>query len=723
MKQVFNSAGKIVVEEVPAPSCGDKEVLVQNMFSVISVGTEGQALKQSGRGLSRLATRAKDNPELVQKAIDMAKREGLSKTFNTIRGQAAGRLTPLGYSSSGIVLEVGKAIGDIAAGDRVSCAGAGYASHAEVTAVPRNLVGKIPSKVDFDEAAFATLGAIAMQGTRRAQVQLGDRVAVIGLGLLGQLTCQILKASGAYVFAIDPIKARVELAGELGADTCLVSGDDVVSGVVNGTDGTGVDATIIAAATTSSQPVKEAMEMTRIKGKVIVVGAVGMELDRSPFYEKELDFLISSSYGPGRYDPVYEEKGVDYPIGYVRWTENRNLQAFLNLLAGKKVNVKRLIDQVFPLEKATEAYQTLDAAGEKPIGVLFQYPVTLTKPSPPTIELKPQARVPDKINVAVIGAGSFAQAYHLPNLKKAAGFHLRAVVNKTGGSAKNAAEKYGAQYCSTDYQEALNDKDVDMVLIATRHNLHAQLTVEAARAGKHIFVEKPMALTSEQCRDVYQAVRDSQVNLTVGFNRRFSPLAQRLKESAAKRKGPMMINVRVNSPGVTGEHWINDPEEGGGAIIGEAGHFFDLISWLIAAEPRRIYAETISSPNTSPTDANNIVCTLSYQDGSAASLLYSTIGNESFPKERIEAFFDGGVAVIDDFRELITSGLTGRGTRLSQIDKGHFELLREYGRLLRGESNNKDLPTVLDGVRATVCSLQALEALKTGQVQEFSYPW
>jgi len=723
VKQVFNSGGEIVVEEIPIPACGEGEVLIQNMFSVISAGTEGSSLKEGGKGIIGLVSKAGNNPELVKKAIDMARREGLGRTLNIVRGQAERKLAALGYSSSGVVLEVGRNITDISVGDRVACAGAGYANHAEIVAVPRNLVCKIPEGVDFDEAAFTTLGAIAMQGIRRAQVQIGDKVVVVGLGLLGQIACQILKASGTFVIGIDPMNERVDLARELGADVCLVSGKDVVSEILQRTDGIGADAVIIYAATASSEPVRQAMQMARKKGRVVVVGAVGMELERSPFYEKELDFVISCSYGPGRYDSTYEEKGIDYPIGYVRWTGNRNMQAFLDLVAQKKVNVKRLVDRVFPVEEASKAYRTLNDTEKRPIAVLFKYPTAPKIELPRKVELKPLRKAVGMINVAVIGAGGFAQAYHLPNLKRIPFYNIRAIVTRTGTSAKSAAEKYGAQYCSTDYKEVLNDKDVDMVLIATRHNLHAPLVVEAAKAGKHIFVEKPIALTYEQCKELYEAVSSSQVNLTIGFNRRLSPLAQKMKRLVEKRNNPMMINLRVNSAGMRKEHWINDPEEGGGAIVGEGCHFFDFISWLVDAEPRRIYAEKISSNDPSLIDANNIVCTLAYEDGSVASLVYSTIGNESFSKERIEAFMDSGVVVIDDFKELMVSGLGGKGEKLSRIGKGQIELLQEYGRFLKGESKGEDLPSVLDGIKATVCSLKALDALKTGKVQEFGYPW
>ena len=536
MKQIFTKNGNIVTEEVPAPVFGDNEVLVCNSNSLISVGTETMSLQGGGKGVVGIASMAIKNPELAHKAVDMVRREGLSKTIKMIRGQTD-NLNPLGYSSSGLVLEVGKNIIDIAVGDRVACAGAGYASHAEIISVPGNLVCKIPENVDFDEAAFTTVGAIAMQGIRRAQVQFGDNVVVIGLGLLGQIACQILKAAGAHVIGIDVMKERVELAKELGgADICFTAEKDAVDNVLKYTDGIGADSVLIYAATTSNEPVKQAMEMARKKGRVIVVGAVGMDIDRSPFYEKELDFLISCSYGPGRYDPLYEEKGVDYPIGYVRWTENRNMQEFLKMVSEKKVNVKRLINHVFPIEDAAKAYETLNSE-KRPIGVLFKYKELPKKELVRKTQLKPSViGTANNINVAVIGAGGFAQAYHLPNLKKIPFYIIKTVVTRTGSNAKNIAEEYGAEYCTTDYKEVIEDANINLVVIATRHNLHAPIIIEAANAGTHIFVEKPIAMSYEDCKNVYDAVIENGVNLTIGFNRRFAPLAQKAKRIVENRK-------------------------------------------------------------------------------------------------------------------------------------------------------------------------------------------
>jgi predicted dehydrogenase len=507
---------------------------------------------------------------------------------------------------------------------------------------------------------------------------------------------------------------------ELGADICFTAGNDAVDNVFKYTNGIGADSIIIYAAAKSSEPVKQAMSMARKKGRVVVVGAVGMELDRSPFYEKELDFLISCSYGPGRYDSLYEEKGVDYPIGYVRWTENRNMQEFLKMVSEKKVNVKRLIDYTFPIEDAAKAYDALNAE-KRPVGVLFKYNERPQKELVRKTQLKPSVIEKNNINVALIGAGGFAQAYHLPNLKKIPFFNIKAIVTRTGSNAKKIAEEYGAEYCTTDYKEVLKDADVTLIIIATRHNLHAPIIIEAANAGKHIFVEKPIAMSYDDCKKVSDAVIENNINLTMGFNRRFAPLAQKAKRIVKKRNNPLMITYRINSAGMKKEHWINDPVEGGGAIIGEGCHFFDFCNWIVGRDPVQIYAEKISSNDESIVDANNVISTIRYEDGSVASIIYTIIGNESYPKERIEIFVDGGVIAIDDFKELIVTGLDGKVEKLKRIEKGQFGLINEFGKFLKGESRNTDLPSVDDGVKATVCSLKVLDALKTGKVQVWDY--
>lgn len=719
MKQLINNGGELIVEEIPAPLCGDNQILVSNINSLISAGTEISSLDKSNSGVIGLASMALKNTELINKGINLVRKEGLKNAIKIIGEHAEIPVIPLGYSSSGIVLEVGRNVSNIAVGDRVACAGAGYANHAEIISVPKNLVAKIPENVDFDEAAFTTVGTIAMQGVRRANIEFGNNVAVIGLGLIGLITCQILKAAGARVIGIDIMEERLRLAEELGADICFISDEHAVDKINKYTEHMGADSVIICAATPSNTPVKQAMEMARKKGTVVVVGDVGMDIDRSPFYEKELDFLISCSYGPGRYDSLYEEKAIDYPVGYVRWTENRNMQEFLKMIAEEKINVKKLIDNVFSLENAIDAYNSFNSP-KRPIGVIFKYKEIDNESIQRKVQLKPLSKS-DSINVAIIGAGGFSKVHHLPNIKNISNYNLRAIVTRTGINAKNIAEEYGASYYTTDYNEVLEDEDMDMVLISTRHNLHAPLILEAAKSKKHIFVEKPIAMNYEDCERIYRTIKENNVNLTIGFNRRMSPLAQKTKRVVERRENPLIITYRVNSASMTKDHWINDPVEGGGAIIGEGCHFFDFCNWIVGKEPLKIHAEMISSNNESILDDNNIICTIKYEDGSVASIVYTTIGNESFSKERIEIFNEGEVILIDDFKELDIKGLNKESIKLDKIEKGQFELINEYANLLVGNSFNTDIPTVEDGIKATICSLKVIDSLKTGETQKWSY--
>lgn len=717
MKQVLNFDGEIVIEDLPVPTCDDNQILVGNVYSLISTGTETTSLKKKGM-VTGTASTVINNPTLIKKAINLIKKEGLTNALKIIQKTTNKSLIPLGYSSSGVVLEVGNNINDIAVGDRVACAGAGYANHAEIITVPRKLLAKIPENVDFSEAAFTTVGAIAMQGIRRAKVELGDKIVVLGMGLLGLIAVQILKAAGVYVIGLDIAKERLELAESLGADKCIINDETSLNEVLKYTEGLGADSVIIYAATESSDPVRQAMKMVRKKGKVVVVGDVGMEIERSPFYEKELDFLISTSYGPGRYDKSYEEDGIDYPIGYVKWTENRNMQEFLNLISNNKINLKKLINKTYLINDAKQAYLDLTAK-KRPIGILFKYKKFPDQKVIRKVQLQSPSKLSKKINVAVIGAGAFVQAFHLPNLKKITNYNIKAIVTKTGSNAKKLAEEFGAEYFTTDYREVLDDETVDLVIIATRHNLHAPLIIEAAESKKNIFVEKPIAMNFEDCKRVYNAIIENHVNLTIGFNRRMSKFAQITKDIVNKRKNPLIIVYRVNSAGMKKDHWINDPKEGGGAIIGEACHFFDFCNWLVNEKPHRIYAEMISSTDEDIINNNNIVSNIKYEDGSIASVIYTTIGNESFSKERIEIFVDNGVICINDFKEIKFFGIEERDLKFNRIDKGQYELMKRYGKFLMKENNGKEIPTVQDGINATICSLKVLYALKTGKIQSW----
>jgi len=691
MKQVVLKSGKVAVKEVPPPTCCDNEVLVANAYSAISVGTE---LDMITTGKHSLLLKALKNPDLIKKALNYMKSKGIKEALSATR-QFQESLIPLGYSSAGFVIAKGKNVTDINVGDKVACAGAGKACHAEIVSVPRNLVAKIPERVSFEEAAFTTLGAIAMQGIRRANVQFGETVVIFGVGLIGQLAVQIAKAAGYRVIAVDKRPERVDLAISMGADIGLLVGKhDLEREVSIYTDGYGADAVIIYAATQSSEPVSQAMRMIRKKGRVVVVGSVGMSLERQPFYEKEADFLISCSYGPGRYDPLYEERGLDYPIGYVRWTENRNMQAFLSMLNDKKVNVKPLITAVFPIDEAEKAYDLLIKGKERPIGILLKYDpskyvsatgkIALPKK---LVEIRSRA-VKDKINVAVIGAGNFAKAVILPLMSKIPDYNLRAIVSATGINAKQTALKYMAEYCTTDYKEVLDDEEVHLVVITTPHHLHYPMVVDAAKAGKAVYVEKPLCLNEEELEKIIEAVSETKVPIIVGFNRRYSPLSIKAKELMKQKHGPYMINYRVNAGFIPKNHWVQDPEVGGGRIIGECCHFFDMFSYLIESDVERLSVEIVPVNNSTVIANDNIVVTIRWKDGSVSVLTYTALGHADLPKERIEIFADGSSIVIDDFREMRLYGFKEKNIKLKRQDKGHYRELVELARYLKGEKSN-----------------------------------
>jgi predicted dehydrogenase/threonine dehydrogenase-like Zn-dependent dehydrogenase len=693
MKQVFLRSGVISVVEVPPPAYSDNEVLVANAYSVISVGTELSMVRGS-KGSSPLGVLK--NPDLMKKALNYVKKNGLKKALNTAREFQESSMVPLGYSSAGIVIVKGKNIADVCVGDKVACAGAGKASHAEIVSVPRNLVAKIPENISFKEAAFATLGAIAMHGIRRAEGQFGETIVVLGAGLIGQLVVQIAKAAGYRVVAVDKNPDRVDLAIKMGADLGLiVEKHEVEKEVLCYTGGLGADSVVICAATPSDEPVNQAMRMIRKRGRVVVVGSVGMNLERQQFYEKEADFLISRSYGPGRYDPLYEEKGLDYPIEYVRWTENRNMQAFLNLLKDEKVDVKPLISTVFPIDEAEKAYGLLTTLDEKGhLAILFKYDpskyisatekITLPKKA---IEISPRT-VKGKINVAVVGAGSFAKGTLLPLISKISDYNLKAIVTSTGINAKQTALKYKAEYCTTDYKEVLGDDNVDLVIISTRHNLHYPMIIDAAKAGKAIYVEKPMCLNEDELEKIVEVVSESKVPLIVGFNRRYSPLSAKAKELLKQKHGPYMINYRVNAGFIPKTYWVQDPEVGGGRIIGECCHFFDLFNYLIGSDLEDIKIEVVPVNNTTVVANDNVVVTMRWKDGSLTMLTYTSLGHMDLSKERIEIFADKSSIIIDDFKEMKLYGFQERSIKLKKQDKGHYGELTELAKFLKGEKSS-----------------------------------
>jgi predicted dehydrogenase/threonine dehydrogenase-like Zn-dependent dehydrogenase len=682
MKQVLIKRSGILVEEIPAPLIEDGCILVEVAYSLISVGTEVSSVEQHGR---TLVQQAREEPAKVLKLLDYLRQHGVSRTIARLQGHLENG-SPTGYSCAGRVLQVGRGVTDLQPGMLVACAGAGKANHAEIVLVPRQLVARVPKGCDLKAAASVTLGAIAMQGVRRADPRLGEVVAVIGLGLIGQITVQLLKAAGCRVVSIDIDSRRVALAQKLGADDGLNSGEmDVLSEIRQITAGYGVDSTILTAASQSDELVQQAMHLTRKKGRVVVVGAIGLGLKRSPFYEKEIDFLISSSYGPGRYDPRYEEEGQDYPYAYVRWTENRNMSAYLQLLAEGKVNIHTLMEREYDIRHAPEAYAELQNAMEKPLGVLLSYGV-----SNPSSKRATQVRLRSfnmdhtdgKITVAVIGAGSFAKGMHLPNLQRLADrYTLHAVVSATGSNAKAAAQQFGAAYATTDFQEVLHDPKINLVMICTRHHLHASQAIAAVRAGKAVFLEKPMALTQAELDELVAVLEETGSPFMVGYNRRFSPSAAEIQRHVAKRHNPLLIHYRMNAGFVPLDHWVHGPE-GGGRIIGEACHLVDLFTFFVGARVCALSVHHLTPRTSGLSGADNVVATLEYEDGSLAVLEYFAVGSRQFPKEYMEIHFDEKTLVMDDYKTLSGYGLNVRAVSSSMSQKGQLQELEAFHTVL-----------------------------------------
>jgi predicted dehydrogenase len=706
MKQVFLKHGQVVVEEVPPPICTEKHLLVANRYSLISPGTESHFIQQAS---ASLLAKAKEQPQLIKQGLRSIRDEGLLTTWDKIK-QEKQKLASLGYCSSGVVLEVGRGVTGYSVGDRVACGGYGWASHSQLISVPEKLTVKLPPEVGHRAGAFTTLGSIALHAVHQAEAGLGDNVVVIGLGLIGLLAVQILRAAGCRVLGLDPDEARVELARKLGLHVGIWPAEDAVQQVVTYTHGQGADAVIICASTPSQQPLEQAAGMARKRGRIVIVGVVGMQLPREPFYEKELLLSISCSYGPGRYDPRYESQGIDYPLAYVRWTENRNMAEFVRLLAEEHILIDPLVSREHPLEEAAEAYRRIQQDKPRPLAVLLTYPPTESVSQPLKINLHPLQRTKGVNNIALIGCGNMAQAVHLPTIAAASGYRLAAVVSRTATRAKACAEKYRAAYFSTHYQQVLEDEDVETVLICTRHNLHAQQVIQAARAGKDILVEKPLALTYEDCRAVAKAVAAAKVHISVGYNRRHAPLTLKARELLAGLNGPLLINYRVNAGFFPPDHWIHDPVEGGGRILGEACHFFDFFNYLIQSRPIRFTAQAIPVDQQTVVARDNVVATLGYEDGSLGVLTYTSLGHAGLAKEYVEIYAHQHVIIIDDYKELWGYGFGAPvHHKLKKQDKGFHNQLVQFQRMRAGEKS--DCPTLEEGILATHCALKVMECI------------
>lgn len=710
----YQRTGEICVDELPAPKLRPGSVLVRNVFSLISAGTERTSVETAK---ASMLEKARSRPDLVRQVLDNLNREGLQATYKKVQ-ERLDNYKELGYSCAGIVIE--SAVDNIKVGDRVACAGVGYASHAEIVSVPRNLVVKVPNEVGFDEAAFTTVSAIAMQGVRQADVRVGEQVAVIGLGLIGLITVQLLKASGCRVIGMDVSSRNFDLALTLGCDRCVISNHDAVLDVQSFSRGNGADAVVITAATTSNQPVELAIQCARKRGTVVAVGSVGMDIPRSPFYEKEINFRMSCSYGPGRYDPDYEERGQDYPLGFVRWTENRNMEAVLDMMAQRKLNVGALITHRIPVQESLRSYDIITGkVQESYLGILIQYSAT----SEPTavsrrIDLRPLDRTGSgsRVVLGFIGAGNFTQSMLLPPLMKLAP-RMRGVTTTKPVNAKNTAKKYKFEFCATDAAEIINDQDVNLVFVTSRHDSHARYVAEALRAGKSVFVEKPPALSNEEFEDILGAYAEAERAgtsplLMVGYNRRFSEPIRAIQRLFSGRTEPLAMHYRVNAGFTPSTHWMQHPDQGG-RVIGEGGHFVDVMQFLCGALPTSVYAVT-PSDNARRYNNDNVLISITFADGSAGTIHYLANGANSVEKEYLEVFGDSKTARMWNFKKLECAVGRKKSTTSFSGDKGHAA---EMKALLNGFESGTGSPISIDSLAATSrATFAAVESVRTNCV-------
>lgn len=676
MKQAIIKSGVVNAETVPSPIVGNGEVLIHLEYSCISAGTEMSSVNNSGKSLLR---RALDQPENVKKVIDSMRNDGISKALNKVKSKVEGG-NATGYSISGKVIGVGSGVEGFKIGQRVAAAGAGFANHAEIVSVPKNLVTHVPENLDLSEASTVTLGAIALQGVRRIDVKLGEYVVVVGCGILGLIAIQLLIKSGARVIAIDLDDSRLEIAKSFGCEqTINPKIENPVEKVSLLTKGKLSDYVLFAAATSSSEPLSQSFNMCRKKGTVVLLGVVGMEIKRQDIYVKEIDFKISTSYGPGRYDDSYEIEGKDYPYGYVRWTENRNMSEYLRLVANKSVNLTKLIDNVYDIEQVEDAYNSLKSVESKPLIVLLKYDEKKDVESETKVilnSLKTNKFSKSTINYALIGAGSFALGMHMPNLTKLKGkYHLSAVMSRKGHSAKVVGEQYGADYVTTSYQEILSDDNIDLVIICTRHDSHGDLVLKALNAGKNVFVEKPLAVNQDELNSIKEFYLSETTKLDkpvlmVGFNRRFSQFSNEIKKHTSKRLNPLFIRYRMNAGFIPLDSWHHDH---GGRIVGEACHIIDFISNLTDSSIESIKVEKLDLYDSKFSKEDNMTIVIKYSDGSIGSIDYFATGNKGLNKEVCEIHFDGKSIVLDDYKTLKGYGLKVNELNFKSSSKGQYE--------------------------------------------------
>jgi len=709
MRQIIRKGLKdMIVEDVPDPIVTPYHVLIRPVFSLISSGTETASIHQES-----VLKEVVDNPSHIRKILDVMKVNGPVATLREVRAKFS-EYAALGYAGAGILVEKHPTVTDLEPGDRVAYGGEGT-GHAETIVTGRNLVARVPANVPFEHACFATLGSIALNAVRIAGIGLGERVTVIGLGLAGQLVAQLARLQGAVVIATDLKSDRVDLAGKLGAQEPIFGGGSLAEQVAAVTDGKGADCVIIAAASKSAIPCKLALDICRDRGRIVVLGAVDMSFPWNEMYLKEIQLYMARAYGPGSYDPAYERQGRDYPFAYVRWTENRNMEEFLRLVSQGSVQLDPLITHRFALNDGPQAYATIMDPASRSLAVLLRYntaddPIQAPRFEPHrSIQVHPHPKPPNKIGVALVGAGNLARWAHLPNLQKMSDVSLRAIHSASGVRGKSYANRFGAAYCSTDYKQVLDDPDVDVVFITSRNPHHASQALEALSAGKHVFVEKPMALTEAECRELVHAADRTGCQLSVGFNRRFAPFYKPLKERLAKRASPAVLHCRINSPGISGSYWMADPSTGG-AILGEACHFVDLMYWLLDAEPVSVSAYTLPAGKQDPIGENNMVACFRFADGSIGNLTYCTVGSRTSGGERVEAYTQGLGLETQDFKRMTISERVRHSSKRLFGDKGYAAQIEEFIRDLR--NGREAAVTVRDGARSTIGCLRMLESAR-----------
>lgn len=707
-------SGQMMVQELPWPQVGPGMVLVRNHYSLISAGTEGATAKTARKSL---IGKAKERPQQVRQVVDTLKKQGPVQTYRAVM-KKLDAYSPLGYSCAGEVIEVGTGTQDVSVGDKVACAGVGYANHAEIVCVPVNLCVKLCDEADLAKACYNTLGAIALQGIRQADLRLGESCAVIGLGLLGQLTCLMLRAGGIRTFGIDIDPDTVELADTHCCDAAWTRDTPgVASRVEQMTGGLGVDGVIITAGTSSLDPINFAGELARKRGRVVVVGAVPTGFDRDPhWYKKELELRMSCSYGPGRYDLDYEEKGVEYPAAYVRWTENRNMQAFQALVQCGKIDLEYLTTHEFSLDDAPKAYDMIVEQTEAFLGIVLKYDVErpLTRRR---IDVARHRGI-GMVGIGFIGVGSYAQGNLLPNIPRdGSGVTCKGVLDADGAAAKRVAERYGFEFCASDTKDVLDRDELNTVFIATRHDSHAKYVLRALKAGKNVFVEKPICLTLEEL-DAIQAVYAGQSaengqlppHMMIGFNRRFASLSRQLRRRVGN--GPMSMIYRINAGAIPADTWIQDPDIGGGRILGEVCHFIDYLTWMCGSLPTRVYASAVPDPQGLN---DTVAINLSFANGSVGSVNYYANGSRDMGKEYIEVYASGTTGIIRDFRELEVFG-QGRPQhkKLLNQDKGQSTMVRRF--LERIKTGGEPLIPADEMFTVTRACFAVLESLSTRKV-------